>query len=101
MSSKVSIAEWDNNKSLKILQVRYTDVLGRFLARYLSMPADIKDFFRHGIGLDGSSIRGFEHIDDSTLIASQRLTSHQDSSMPKDHQYNGNCSKLSISVLFN
>jgi glutamine synthetase len=101
MSSKVSIAEWDNNKSLKILQVRYTDVLGRFLARYLSMPADIKDFFRHGIGLDGSSIRGFAHIDDSTLIASQRLTSHQDSSMPKGHQYNGNCSKLSISVLFN
>jgi hypothetical protein len=30
MSSKVNIAEWDNNKSLKFLQVRYTDVLGRF-----------------------------------------------------------------------
>lgn len=32
MGSKVSIAEWDNNQSLKSLQVRYTDVLGRFLA---------------------------------------------------------------------
>ncbi len=46
MGSKVSIADWDNNnKSLEFLQVRYTDVLGRFLARYLSMPADIEGFF--------------------------------------------------------
>jgi hypothetical protein len=32
MGSKVGIPEWDNNQSLKSLQVRYTDVLGRFLA---------------------------------------------------------------------
>jgi glutamine synthetase len=70
MSSKVSISEWDenNNKSLEFLQVRYTDVLGRFLARYLSMPADIEGFFKHGIGLDGSSVRGFAYIDDSDLL---------------------------------
>ena len=69
MSREVSISEWDNNnKSLEFLQVRYTDVLGKFLARYLSIPADIEDFFRHGIGLDGSSVRGFAHIDDSDLL---------------------------------
>jgi glutamine synthetase len=61
-------AEWDNNKSLEFIQIRYTDVLGKFLARYLSMPADIEDFFRHGIGLDGSSVRGFAYIDDSDLL---------------------------------
>jgi glutamine synthetase len=60
--------EWDNNKSLEFIQIRYTDVLGKFLARYLSMPADIEGFFRHGIGLDGSSVRGFAHIDDSDLL---------------------------------
>ena len=32
--------------------------------------------------------------------ASQRLTTHRDSSMSKGHQYNGNCSKLTISMLF-
>ncbi len=32
------------------------------------MPADIEDFFKHGIGLDGSSVRGFAHIDDSDLL---------------------------------
>jgi glutamine synthetase len=59
--------EWDK-KSLRFVQVRYTDVLGKFLARYLSMPADIEGFFRDGIGLDGSSVRGFAHIDDSDLL---------------------------------
>jgi glutamine synthetase len=32
------------------------------------MPADIEGFFKHGIGLDGSSVRGFAHIDDSDLL---------------------------------
>jgi glutamine synthetase len=59
--------EWDN-KSLEFIQLRYTDPLGKFLARYLSTPADIEGFFRHGIGLDGSSVRGFAHIDDSDLL---------------------------------
>ncbi len=59
--------EWENNP-LEFLQIRYTDVLGKFLARYLSMPADIEEFFRHGIGLDGSSVRGFADIDDSDFL---------------------------------
>jgi glutamine synthetase len=59
--------EWDNN-SLGFVQVRYTDVPGKFLASYLSMPSDIEGFFRHGIGLDGSSVRGFAHIDNSDLL---------------------------------
>jgi glutamine synthetase len=58
--------QWD--KSIEFVQIRYTDVLGKFLARYLSVPADIESFFRHGIGLDGSSVRGFAHIDDSDLL---------------------------------
>lgn len=65
---------WDNNKSLEFIQIRYTDVLGKFLARYLSMPTDIEDFFRHGIGLDGSSVRGFTHIDDSDLLLLPDIT---------------------------
>jgi glutamine synthetase len=59
--------EW-GNKSLEIIQIRYTDLLGKFLARYLSMPANIQDLFRHGIGLDGSLVRGFADIDDSDLL---------------------------------
>jgi glutamine synthetase len=66
MSSKLRTG-WDND-SLKFIQIRYPDVLGKFLARYLSAPADIESFFKHGIGLDGSSVRGFAHIDDSDLF---------------------------------
>jgi glutamine synthetase len=67
VSSKLGTTEeW--NKSLEFIQIRYTDVLGKFLARYLSTPADIEGFFRHGIGLDGSSVRGYAHIHDSDLL---------------------------------
>jgi glutamine synthetase len=43
-------------------------VHGKFLARYLSKHADIEDFFIHGIGHDGSSVKGFAHIEDSDLL---------------------------------
>lgn len=70
--SKLRTREWD--KSLEFIQIRYTDVLGKFLAKYLSTPADIDGFFKHGIGLDGSSIRGFAHIDDSDLLLLPDIT---------------------------
>jgi glutamine synthetase len=59
--------QWDN-KSLGFIQMRYTDLVGKFLARYLSKPDDLEGFFRDGIGLDGSSVRGFADIDDSDLL---------------------------------
>lgn len=36
--------EWDN-ESLEFIQIRYTDILGKFLARYLPMPVDMEEFF--------------------------------------------------------
>ncbi len=66
--SKLVTEEWTNNKSLQFIQIRYTDVLGKFLARYLSKPSDIENFFRQGIGLDGSSVIGFAQIEDSDLL---------------------------------
>jgi glutamine synthetase len=71
--SKLRTTEWDS-KSLKFIQIRYTDVLGKFLAKYLSTPADIEGFFKYGIGLDGSSVRGFAHIDDSDLLLLPDIT---------------------------
>jgi glutamine synthetase len=84
MSSKTSITEWENNKSLEFIQIRYTDILGKFLARYLSMPDDIERFFRHGIGLDGSSVRGFADIDDSDLLLLPDRTTAKTVSISKD-----------------
>lgn len=53
----------------KFIRVRYTDVHGRFLAKYILKPdAHIENFFSDGIGLDGSSVRGFADIDESDLL---------------------------------
>jgi glutamine synthetase len=58
--------KWDD---IEFLQVRYTDVPGKFLACYLSKgDNNIEDLFRDGIGLDGSSVKGFADISESDLI---------------------------------
>ena len=42
------------------MQIRYTDLIGKFLAKYIQIDKDlIQDVFRKGIGLDGSSVIGF------------------------------------------
>ena len=51
------------------IQLRYTDVLGKFLAKYVFENKETFDsFFKCGIGVDGSSIKGFASIDDSDLL---------------------------------
>lgn len=51
------------------MQIRYTDLLGRFLAKYIQIETDlIQDVFRKGVGLDGSSVRGFATIDESDMV---------------------------------
>ena len=53
----------------EFFQIRYTDVPGKFLAKYVfSQNEDPQDFFRSGIGVDGSSVRGFVSIDESDLL---------------------------------
>ncbi|HEX7033927.1 MAG TPA: type I glutamate--ammonia ligase [Nitrososphaera sp.] len=48
------------------VQIRYTDVTGRFLAKYVM--ADGSDSLRNGVGVDGSSVKGFAEIDESDLL---------------------------------
>ncbi len=50
----------------EFVQIRYTDVPGRFLAKYIA--SDSGDYLRSGVGLDGSSVRGFAKIDESDLL---------------------------------
>src|SRR5919112_405145 len=58
-----------NNLDLEFVQVRYTDLLGKFLAKYVQCEKEnIQDIFRSGIGLDGSSVKGFANIDESDML---------------------------------
>lgn len=50
----------------EFVQIRYTDVPGRFLAKYVA--SDSGDYLRSGVGVDGSSVRGFAKIDESDLL---------------------------------
>jgi glutamine synthetase len=50
-------------------QLRYTDVLGKFLAKYVfGNKQSFESLFKIGIGLDGSSVRGFSSIDESDML---------------------------------
>jgi glutamine synthetase len=68
--------EFNNNNNIKwdevkFLQIRYTDVPGRFLASYILKDSDddnAENVFREGVGLDGSSVSGFVDISESDLI---------------------------------
>jgi len=48
------------------VQIRYTDVPGRFLAKYIA--SDSGDYLQSGVAVDGSSVRGFAKIDESDLL---------------------------------
>jgi glutamine synthetase len=56
-------------KNIEFVQLRYTDVIGRFLAKYVVNDAgDPSELLRKGIALDGSSVTGFSNINESDLL---------------------------------
>ena len=58
------------NEDIKFIQLRYTDVPGRFLAKYVAnhKEEEIENLYKYGIGFDGSSVRGFAEINESDLM---------------------------------
>ncbi len=53
----------------EFIQIRYTDLLGKFLAKYVQTDKEhIHDIFRTGVALDGSSVKGFATIDESDMM---------------------------------
>jgi glutamine synthetase len=58
-------------ENIDFLQIRYTDVPGRFLAKYLHLnddPDSLYDSLKGSIGVDGSSVKGFANIEESDLL---------------------------------
>lgn len=55
-------------QGVKMLDLRFTDVFGVWQHFSLSTNAVDEDMFHEGIGFDGSSIRGFQTIDESDMI---------------------------------
>ncbi len=55
-------------REAKIVDVRFVDLPGTW--QHFSMPVDVltEDLFEEGIGFDGSSIRGFQKINESDML---------------------------------
>ena len=59
----------DNSNNIEFIQIRYTDIVGKFLAKYFQTDkSHIYEIFRTGISLDGSSVKGFSTIDESDML---------------------------------
>lgn len=66
--SAEALLKWANENGVEAIDIRFTDIRG--IVQHFSLPivsAD-KDLFEEGFGFDGSSVRGFQTIDQSDLI---------------------------------
>ena len=61
------IAKLIKEKNIKIVDLKFNDLPG--LWQHFSMPiAELDDVWEEGVGFDGSSIRGFQKIQESDMI---------------------------------
>jgi glutamine synthetase len=69
VDAKRSMGFSEELQRIEFLQFRYTDLLGKFLAKYVMSDYDeLYGFLKKGIGLDGSSVKGFTEINESDLL---------------------------------
>jgi glutamine synthetase len=67
-NSVAEIFEMIKENDVKMIDFRFTDLFGIWHHFSLSVKELDEDMFEEGIGFDGSSIRGFQTIDESDMI---------------------------------
>src|SRR5215471_18110064 len=79
MNNAKSIQEVIRKQKIEIVDLKFVDLPGVW--QHFSIPADdlSDDLFDEGIGFDGSSIRGFQQIQESDmLLVADAETAHVD-----------------------
>src|SRR5919199_1839547 len=63
-----SVAKLIRDGGVRVVDVKFTDLPGQW--QHFTLPADAfdDDVFEDGLGFDGSSIRGFQSIDESDML---------------------------------
>src|SRR5260370_26264791 len=63
-----SVIDLAHKQGLKIVDLKFIDLIGTW--QHFSIPVQelTKGLFSEGIGFDGSSIRGFQHIHESDML---------------------------------
>ncbi len=66
--SPASVIEMAKERGVQIVDLRFSDLFGMW--QHFSIPVRelSADLFEEGIGFDGSSIRGFQHIHESDML---------------------------------
>jgi glutamine synthetase len=66
--SPAELLKWAGANGVQEIDIRFTDIRG--MVQHFSMPIGAADhsLFEEGFGFDGSSVRGFQSIDQSDLI---------------------------------
>ncbi|MDQ6711417.1 MAG: type I glutamate--ammonia ligase [Candidatus Dormibacteraeota bacterium] len=67
-SDAQSVIDLASKQGLKIVDLKFVDLIGTW--QHFSIPVQelAKSLFEDGIGFDGSSIRGFQHIHESDML---------------------------------
>lgn len=68
ISTVNEVFELIKDKEIKMVDLRFTDPFGLWHHFSMSTKEVSEDLFEEGIGFDGSSIRGFQTIDESDMI---------------------------------
>jgi len=60
--------EWSRSTQAKMVDLKFTDLLGAWQHMTLPLSAFDEDSFEDGLGFDGSSIRGWQGISESDML---------------------------------
>jgi glutamine synthetase len=60
--------EWSRRTQAKLVDLKFTDLLGSWQHMTLPLSAFEEDAFEEGLGFDGSSIRGWQGISESDML---------------------------------
>ena len=60
--------EWSRSTQAKMVDLKFTDLLGAWQHMTLPLSAFDEDAFEEGLGFDGSSIRGWQGISESDML---------------------------------
>ena len=70
-ASKQNILEQASDDNVKFIRLWFTDILGTLKSFAITVD-ELEDALDGGMGFDGSSITGYQDIEESDMIASGR-----------------------------
>ncbi len=68
LSSQADVVKYCSEHGVTSIRLWFTDILG-FLKSFAIVPAELEGAFEEGMGFDGSSIEGYQRIQESDMVA--------------------------------